>query len=173
MSPPLPPQQSFESVFSLQGPVEPDHKNHITSSFSVLDINDISGNLDIYSTRSKRPSRKNIAQSSDAYKGNMSCFSLAGIGTSSDLGHIALSPTSQANYVLAEASVTILSDSGVLNQLDNSSNSSITAEKPPSSIYSHSLLQPIHVRITHVPDNWWSRQQENRPLGCPSRQDWA
>lgn len=153
MSPSLPPQKSFESVFSLQGPVEPDDKNHITSSFSVLEINNTSGNLDIYAApRShKRPLRReNITAAqhqSDMYKGHMSCFSLA--------GHLAISPTtttSQENYALAEGSIGISGDSTVANQLlgnsSKSSNTTTPAEKPPSSIYFHSLLQPIRKFMT-------------------------
>ena len=149
LSPSLPPQKSFESVFSLQGPVEPDDKNHITSSFSVLEINNTSGNLDIYpgDTRShKRPLRREnttaAQHQSDMYKGHMSCFSLA--------GHLAISPsstTSEETYALAEGSIGISGDSTVANQLlgnsSKSSNTTTSAEKPPSSIYFHSLLQPI------------------------------
>jgi len=181
MSPPrLPPQESFESVFSLQGPVEPDHENHITSSFSVLDIitDPCSENLDIHAIHSKRPSRKNNA--ADVYKGNMSCFSLAGIGN--DLGHIALSPTPQENHAIAGASITVLSDSRAATQLGNSSNSSTTA----SSIYSHSLLQPIRKLLwrwiqrdyTNIYKNRCTsysltqqHQQENTPVGRPSKRD--
>ena len=93
-------QETFERVFNLQRRVEPDHENHITSSFSVLHINNFnnnisnnntlalgsssSKNLEIYTNR--RRSKKNRlgkirktiatnAQSNDfVYKGNLTCF---------------------------------------------------------------------------------------------------
>lgn len=143
-----PPQESFESVFSLQRRVEPDQDNHITSCFSVLDINNTLGNLDIYAShsRSKRHVRKNTGTAqSHMYKGNMSCFSL--VNTTSDFGPhahtLSLPTTPRENYALAGASIAILNDSRVANQLSNPSTTT-----PPSSIYSHSLLQPIRKAIT-------------------------
>ena len=149
-SPVSPPsQETFERVLSLQRRVEPDHENHITSSFSVLDINNntlvlgSSSNLEIYSSRFKKPLGKNAtAQSDSVYEGNMTCFSLAGTGSNLDY-NLTLSPTTpQENYPLTRNSTAILSDSRVKNQLQGNSSSPSTP-KSPSSIYSHSLLQPI------------------------------
>lgn len=171
--PPSPPsQETFERVFSLQRRVEPDHENHITSSFSVLDINNFnnfnntlafgnnSENLEIYTNRRSKKRLGKIrktAQSNDfVYKGNLTCFppTRSCSNLDCDLAFptptpaIPASTTSQENYYpLARNSISILSDSRVINQElpsnSFSSNSITTTPKPTSSIYSHSLLQPI------------------------------
>ena len=96
-------QETFERVFNLQRRVEPDHENHITSSFSVLHINSFnnnisnnnntlalgsssSKNLEIYTNRRRSKKnrlgkiRKTIATTTNAqsndfvYKGDLTCF---------------------------------------------------------------------------------------------------
>ena len=94
-------QETFERVFNLQRRVEPDHENHITSSFSVLHINSFnnnntlalgssssssSKNLEIYTNRRRSKKnrlgkiRKTIATTTNAqsndfvYKGDLTCL---------------------------------------------------------------------------------------------------
>ena len=158
--PPTPPsQETFERVFNLQRRVEPDRENHITSSFSILDINDdnntlalksINSGLEIYSSlRLKKLLGKNTtAQSDSVYERNMTCFSSSLADTGCNLGrNLALSPTAtttpQENYPLARGSTAVLGDSRVKNQLPGNSSNIPSTPKPSSSIYSHSLLQPI------------------------------
>ena len=183
-SPVSPPsQETFERVFNLHRRVEPDHENHITSSFSVLDINNndnndnntltldgSSGNnyknLRIY--KSRRRSKKLLgktwtrkttttAQSDFVYKGNFTCFPPTRSGSNLDHSNLALPSTTatattttpQEDYPIA-----ILNDSRVKNQLPGVSsikNPSTPSPKrsSPSSIYSHSLLQPICKSLKH------------------------
>ena len=153
-----PSQETYERVFNLQRRVEPDRENHITSSFSVLDINDNNNTLalrsggsglEIYTSRRLKKhllGKNTTAHSDPVYKRNMTCFSsssLAGTGNNLDRNNLALSPTPQENYPLARNSITVLSDSRVKNQLPDNSSKNPSTSKPPSSIYSHSLLQPI------------------------------
>ena len=55
-------QETFERVFNLQRRVEPDHENHITSSFSVLHINSFNNNISNNNTLAlgSSSSRKNL-----------------------------------------------------------------------------------------------------------------
>ena len=165
---PPPSQEAFERVFNLQRRVEPDHENHITSSFSVLDINNNILALDSSNSsfnknlkfRTSRRSKKHpgktrntsTAQSDFAsvYKRNITCVPptrsrsnlVHNLALQSTTTSTTTSITPQENYSLARNSMAILSNSRVKNQLSgNFSCPSIPNRS--SSIYSHSLLQPI------------------------------
>ena len=152
LSPPS--QETFERVFNLQRRVEPDHENHITSSFGVLDINNngndtldlgsSSRNLEIFTSR-RRSSKKllgktwNTTAQSD-FVNNITCLPPTRSGNDHD-HNLALS--SQENYPLATDFIAILSNSRAENQLPGNSNNPSTPKSSSSSIYSHSLLRPI------------------------------
>ncbi|KAF8970443.1 hypothetical protein BDZ97DRAFT_1791429 [Flammula alnicola] len=149
----LPSQLSVETVFRLQGPVEPDQQKRAISSFSVLERDDNSGGMTVRALRSRRCHK---GTPRDLYKGNMSCLKLqraarrfdSPLDSSSSFEALSHSQSGEDSdtalgrpsgaRVDVESNICCSLSSGYLNP-----SCSTIRPKTVSTIYSHTLIQPI------------------------------
>ncbi|KAF8156842.1 hypothetical protein B0H34DRAFT_475304 [Crassisporium funariophilum] len=180
-------QEFHEGVFRLSRPVELDHHNHITSTFSILDTNE-SGFLDVRSARTKRSRQKSLEK--ELYESNMSCFPAHGdmslpfgsscqseSSSSSSLGHLAALQSEDTSLlrpgILVDSSVPNFYQGGSSVRPVCSSTGITAPAEAASTIYSHHLLHPIQISKSRATKNRRWPYCPDMGDRRPSRHDFA